>query len=429
VVLGRLGVVEERLTPGLLVAKRYRLDRIVGEGGMGVVWAATEVETGDARALKFLKSDNAHAHARFLREARASQAVKHPAVAPVLEVGELSDGRPFLVMELFRGETLAARLARKPLTLGEMARVMRRVVEAVQAAHAQGIVHRDLKPDNVFLIDSSLDDVRVLDFGIAKEIRPDHDGESTSLTATGSMIGTPHYMAPEQIFGDSDIDARADVWALGVIVYECAAGRRPTQASGVGQVLKIIATDSIPPLSKVAPNTPHALSDLLERMLTRDRAKRPSLDEVLEVLASLDGAHAISLGTPTPQEATLDTHAPAPTTRRKRRLNPALYALGGLIAGGGALWLFHSRASTAMSQQEPSPSSTLRPIDDVVVTAPVAVSASDATVAASSPAVAPTSPPRKRNLAARDAGVDAMSAPAGSTSQYTSVNIPSHDRN
>jgi serine/threonine protein kinase len=164
-------------------------------------------------------------------------------------------------------------------------RILSAAASAVEAAQAQGIVHRDLKPDNIFLVRGEPETVKVLDFGIAKTLAPgaaEHD--ATSLTTTGTMIGTAYYMAPEQIFGDEDIDGRADVWALGVILYECLAGRRPTQASGVGQIIKLITTESLPALRDTQPNAPADLAALAARALARKREVRPTIAQMRDEL-------------------------------------------------------------------------------------------------------------------------------------------------
>ncbi len=309
------------LEAGAVVANRYELERVVGEGGMGVVWAARDKKSGDRVALKFLREDRAadvRHQERLLREAKAAAAVRHPNVATVHEVLETANGRPFLVMDLLQGEPLAARLARDgTLPLPECARVLGAVVDAIQAAHGSGIVHRDLKPENIFLLGAatSAPSVRVLDFGIAKTAERDDATHAPSLTTTGTMLGTPYYMAPEQIFGDNDVDGRADVWALGVVLYECLSGKRPTQATGVGQVLKVIMNDAIPPLSEVAPEVPADVATLVSKMLSRRREDRPDLAVVRAMLADAAARPSRpSIPTPSrrPSGPTLDSIAISP---------------------------------------------------------------------------------------------------------------------
>jgi serine/threonine protein kinase len=277
--------------PGTVVAGRFRLERRLGEGGMGVVWQAVHVVTRKPVALKFLKPsgrDGPRAVQRFLREARAACAVRHPCVVEVHDVLELDGGSPVMVMELLSGETLAQRLAREHvLSLPELARIMVHVCSAVGCAHALGIVHRDLKPENIFLAQSpSGRRVKVLDFGIAKLTASEGDAAHTgATTGTGAILGTPYYMAPEQLFGEKDVDHRVDIWALGIILYEALAGERPTRGENVGQIYKVIVTDAIAPLGRHAPHLPDALLDLVGRTLSRDRTKRPP--DVGEILAAL----------------------------------------------------------------------------------------------------------------------------------------------
>jgi serine/threonine protein kinase len=281
-----------RLDVGAVVGGRFRLERRLGEGGMGVVWQAVHAVTRKPVALKFLKGSAAsdpHAVQRFLREARAACAVQHPCVVSVHDVLELEDGSPMMVMDLLVGETFADRLAREGAQpLPEVARIMVHVCSAVGWAHALGIVHRDLKPENIFLARSltGATEVKVLDFGIAKLTASEGDAaQSVATTATGSTLGTPHYMAPEQLLGEKDVDHRADIWALGIILYEALAGARPTRGANMLQVYKLVTTGGIPPLSEKTAHLPGPVVDLVSRMLARDRALRP--DGVREVLATL----------------------------------------------------------------------------------------------------------------------------------------------
>jgi serine/threonine-protein kinase len=296
------------LAAGQIIAGRYRLERALGEGGMGVVWAARHAVTRKPVALKFLKSaarERPETRQRFLREARAASAVRHPSVVDVHDVLELEDGSPVMVMDLLEGETLAARLAREhTLPLAEVARIMVPVCAAVGSAHALGIVHRDLKPDNVFLCaqGGGAEAVKVLDFGIAKLTATEGDAaQSGSVTNTGVLLGTPFYMAPEQMFGERNIDHRADLWAIGVILYEALTGGRPTHGSNVGQVFKMVAKEEIVPLRKVAPTLPEAVLDLVAKLLQHHRERRPAdLREVVSVLSAYTSAHAEPFGAPKP---------------------------------------------------------------------------------------------------------------------------------
>jgi serine/threonine-protein kinase len=306
------------LQSGGLVGQRYRLVRLLGEGGMGSVWAATHVVTRKSVALKFLKGPDASrsdVRRRFLREARAATAVRHPNVVEIHDIFELDDGSPVMVMDLLAGLSLGARLRQERLLPpDEVAAILLPVVSAVGSAHAVGIVHRDLKPDNIFLtqLADGKRDVRVLDFGIAKLTAAEGDAAITGgggLTQTGDMLGTPHYMAPEQASGESDIDQRADVWAIGVILYECLSGVRPVQGNNLGQILKRIITGSIVPLGEIAPSVPADLQALVASMLAHDREQRPlDLRPVYEVLR-----RHTDVAAPTFAAAGSETRTPAPT--------------------------------------------------------------------------------------------------------------------
>jgi serine/threonine protein kinase len=277
----------------MVVGGEYELLRLIGGGGMGVVWAARHVRSGTSYALKFLRrapdgTRDPAAIQRFLREARAAAMVRHPHVVFTADVLEMENDWPVIVMELLVGESLRARLARSgPLSLEETARIVLPVISAVGIAHQHGIVHRDLKPDNIFL---SRDPggaavVKVLDFGIAKMTRNDEQVTLLLGHSGTSILGTPHYMSPEQVFGEHDIDHRADIWALGVILYECLAGQVPTKAANFGQVFKLIVGGGIKPLAAAVPGLPSDATALVDRMLARTRNDRPSdLKEVARLL-------------------------------------------------------------------------------------------------------------------------------------------------
>lgn len=326
-------VLADELEPGTIVAGRYVLDRVVGEGGMGVVWAANHTVTGKPFALKFLKESKASdpkSQRRLVREAKAACAVRHPAVAEVLDVLELDSGAPFLVMDLLEGETLTAKLAREgTLSPDEARAIFVPVVDALRAAHEVGVVHRDLKPENVFLVRGAdgTTHVKVVDFGIAKLGAL---ADSPHVTETGDLVGTPLYMAPEVVFGELDVDGRADVWALGIMLYEAFAGAAPTSAATVGLTLKAITRESIRPLSEVAKDAPPELAAIVSRMLSQDRDARPSL---LEVREALEGAVIERPGAATPEDVLAGTPSAAPSAPSVRPTRRTL----GLVAAGATL--------------------------------------------------------------------------------------------
>jgi serine/threonine-protein kinase len=287
---------------------------------MGVVWAALDTISGAACALKLLTSTDDEGKRRDLsqrlrREARAASAVEHPNLVRILDVLELEDGSPALVMEYLEGESLAARLGReRVLSLGDFAKIFVQVLAGVEAVHARKIIHRDLKPENVFLVDGTPLAVKVLDFGIAKLTAT--EGElmaSSSQTVTGAVLGTPLYMSPEQ-FGERDIDARADVWSLGLIAYRCLSGVLPTQGDSLLEIFRKIVDRQVQPLEEVAEGLPEDVTRLVGRMLSRKREDRPSdVREVAEVFALYAGggasAPASNPGRTRPAKGEVDEYA------------------------------------------------------------------------------------------------------------------------
>lgn len=244
--------------PGVVVSERYRLDSLLGQGGMGSVWRAHHLTLNAPVAIKLIDpalAGSPEARARFLREAQAAAALRSPNVVQTLDFGVDQDV-PYIVMELLLGESLADRLARAGrLTPADTARIVVDVAKAIGRAHAAEIVHRDLKPDNVFLARDEDDEViKVLDFGIAKATGT--VGASTSRTRTGAILGTPYYMSPEQAQGDKRVDWRTDLWALAVIAFECLVGRRPFEADGLGSLIMQICAAPIPVPSAIGPVPP-----------------------------------------------------------------------------------------------------------------------------------------------------------------------------
>jgi serine/threonine protein kinase len=235
--------------------------------------------TRRAVAMKFLLTTGREPElrARLVREAAAAGMLDHPNVVRVFDVFDFEDGSPVVVMELLVGETLADKLAREgPLGLEETARLLLPVISAVGAAHALGVVHRDLKPANVFLTTSGAETrVKVLDFGLAKLAQsPSAISAITDLrTATGRVLGSPGYMAPEQVEG-AHVDPSMDVWSTGVILYECLSGIRPIEGSNLVEIRERLLHDGIIPIEELMPELPRDVSDLVSRMLSRDPGRR-----------------------------------------------------------------------------------------------------------------------------------------------------------
>ena len=276
---------------GDLLAGKYRVERVLGAGGMGIVVAARHVELDQLVAIKFVREealDNEQGIQRFLREARAAVKLKSEHVARVLDVGKLESGAPYMVMEYLEGSDLAKVLAeRGPLPLDSAADWIMQACEAVAEAHAAGIVHRDLKPENLFLTRSvgGAPKVKVLDFGVSKALQGSSGGLS-NLTRTRAMLGSPLYMSPEQMRSSRDVNSRADIWALGVVLFQLLTTRWPFEADTMPELCLKVVSD--PPLSLAAlrPDVPPAMVAVVERCLSKDPAKR--FAEAAELASALE---------------------------------------------------------------------------------------------------------------------------------------------
>jgi eukaryotic-like serine/threonine-protein kinase len=273
---------EREVQVGQLVAGKYRIQQMLGRGGMGVVMAALHEHLNQHVALKFLTDDayqQPEAVARFLREARSAVQIQSEHVARVMDVGTLDSGAPYIVMEYLRGLDLKEVSTRRgPLPINEAVDYVLQACDAVAEAHSLGIVHRDLKPSNLFLTErpdgSPL--VKVLDFGISKALNAGRGGETSKqqMTASAAIMGSPQYMSPEQIRSSKNVDARADVWALGTILHELAAGAPAYVADTVPGLLAMIVADAPPPLSSARPDAPPELEAIILRCLEKDRERR-----------------------------------------------------------------------------------------------------------------------------------------------------------
>jgi serine/threonine protein kinase len=268
------------LEPGVVLAGKYRVERVLGQGGMGVVLAAQHLQLGQRVALKFLLPEvctNGEAVARFLREARTAVQIESEHVARVVDVGTLEGGAPYMVMEYLEGSDLGDVLSKRgPMPLPLAAGYVLEAMEAIAEAHALGMVHRDLKPSNLFLArrrDGSYI-VKVLDFGISKAAHDAQLGPSASMTSTTAVMGSPLYMSPEQVRSSKDVDARADVWSLGVILHELLCGRTPFHGETMTAVLAMIVADPPPPLRTVRPDLSPAVEAIVFRCLNKDRTQR-----------------------------------------------------------------------------------------------------------------------------------------------------------
>jgi serine/threonine-protein kinase len=267
------------LNPGDLIQSRYRLVRMLGSGASGQVWAARNELIERDVALKILHPDvaaDAVALQRFFNEAKASGRVRSPSIVEILDLGQAEDGSPFLVFELLQGEGLDAWLARERMVDAEqLMELLIGVVRALDSAHAQGIIHRDLKPANLYAHRSPSGGLvlKILDFGISKVLDASHD---LTLTRTGTVVGSPAYMSPEQAAGRDDIDGRADVWSLGVVMYEALTGTLPHEAPNYNALMVRIMTRDADPITTRRADLPASLSSLVDDCLRRDRERRPT---------------------------------------------------------------------------------------------------------------------------------------------------------
>ncbi len=320
---------------GRLIADRYRVVGLLGEGGMGAVYVAEHTLIGRKVALKRLHPElaaDAKSVARFQREARAAAATGHENIVEILDLGFAEDGAPFLVMEYLKGRSLATTLRREGrLAPARACHILGQVLAALSAVHREQIVHRDLKPDNIFLTRRSghADYVKVLDFGISK-MRRDED-EAMDLTRTGVMLGTPFYMSPEQARGVKTLDHRVDLYACGVILYECLSGKLPFDGQNYHALLQAILAGQPPKLTSLVPELDPSLCAVVDKAIARDPAARHQYAR--EMLSTLVPFGAIDVGPEEPDgndgtasepaQALLETTPMSPEQLRDRAERPS----------------------------------------------------------------------------------------------------------
>jgi serine/threonine protein kinase len=254
---------------GELIGGRFEIERLAGAGGMGEVFRALDRVTGEAVAVKVMLGEKSAQSGRFAREIEVLSELRHPAIVRYVAHGVGPAGEPFLAMEWLEGEDLSERLSRGALSVSETVKLGTRVAEALSLAHAGGVVHRDLKPSNLFLVEGDIDRVKVLDFGIAWH------AALTRMTRTGAMVGTPGYMAPEQARGQAEVDARADVFSLGCVLFECLTGTPAFRGDHLIAVLAKVLFDEVPRLGKLLSGVPQELEALVGRMLAKQPEGRP----------------------------------------------------------------------------------------------------------------------------------------------------------
>ena len=282
---------------GTVVADRYRVERLIGQGGMGSVWAARHLSLGQLVAIKFIHPrllGSREARSRFDNEAKAAARIKSRHAVQVMDHGVADNRQPYIVMEFLEGETLEDRVRRLgPRPLFEVVSIVSQASKAVTAAHQAGIVHRDLKPENIFLaIDRELADgsriVKVVDFGIAKMV---HDEAATGAAATqaGALLGTPHFMSPEALTGAAQVGVASDVWSLGACAFAAVCGRTPFEGNAIGEIVLKVCSAPLPVPTEVNPMLPRAFDAWFAKACERDPARRfGSVDEMSKALSELD---------------------------------------------------------------------------------------------------------------------------------------------
>ncbi len=364
---------------GTVVAGRFRLERPLGAGGMGEVWVAFDERLAARCAVKFLQpTSDPEANARFLREAQTAAQLRSPYVVAMLDHG-VSDGRAYLAMELLEGEDLSKRLRRLgALDPGETVRIVTHIGRALSRAHALGLIHRDLKPANIVVVkDEDGPIAKVLDFGIAKvttDVRLDsarldtgHANDvSLEQTIEGHTLGTPTHMSPEHVNG-LPVDHRSDLWALGVVAYECVTGLLPFRARSLGELVNEITAKPCTPPSALSPTTPAAVDAWFERALAKNREARfGDAKEMTDALAAAFGVASASapllsaapprveerppVSLPFARTEAIDTRGKGPGARHPL----VLAAVGVLAIGGAAAWLGAREPRASVSSASPS---------------------------------------------------------------------------
>jgi serine/threonine-protein kinase len=442
--------------PGDVLARKYRVERVLGVGGMGIVVAAHHLQLDERVAIKFLLPGalgSPDAVARFLQEARASVKVKGEHVVRVMDVGQLDTGSPYIVMEYLDGHDLQAWLDRDgALPVQQAIDFVLQACEAIAEAHLLGIVHRDLKPANLFCVQRSDGDlhIKVLDFGISKVLTP---GPAPDLTRTSALMGSPLYMSPEQMRQSRGVDARTDIWSLGIILFELLTGQKPFLAETLPELVLVVATDPHRPIRSIRPDLPPALEAVVSQCLAKDRERRfqsvaelaialqelgsprgrESVDAILRRLRS--AGMTVPRATPPPASAVApmsSTTGPQPSASWAKTsssgaggtigLVAALVAVGiGIIAVVVLRYRPHREApeagetrlvAAALASSGPPPAASSPPSSVAVAATAAAVASAQAPVTAAVAAPAPAPPPPAK-VAVRFAA-PATAAPAPS---------------
>ena len=365
---------------GTIVGGKYRVLRLIGTGGMGTVWEGVHVALGTRVAIKFIKprfSDQAEARARFEIEARAAAKLKTKHAVHVFDYGVSPEGLPYIVMEFLEGESLSeAIIGRGPLEGTEVAQIIAQAARALTRAHAAGIVHRDLKPDNIFLArgDEQADGlpytVKLVDFGIAKMFEDEPadgaDGTSTSRsspmggpTREGTVIGTPNFMAPEQLTVGGAPGPLTDLWSLGACTFAAMTGRLPFEGDVLGDIVLKVCAAPMPTPSKINPSVPPGFDAWFARACSRDPARRfQTADELAQALASVCGMARVRMATldedaiqyvmrPKADSETLESLPPPAAMSAKTALLAGLVLGIAMMVGLLGFFAWHERSAQA----------------------------------------------------------------------------------
>ena len=397
------------LAEGEILAGKYRVDRVLGQGGMGVVLLATHLQLDQRVAVKLLlEGASADVTARFLREARAAVKLKSEHVARVIDVGELPSGAPFMVMEFLDGQDLS-QLVRGygPRAIPEAVDYLLHACEAIAEAHANGIIHRDLKPANLFLTRAAdgTSTVKVLDFGISKMVETGGEADGgMALTKTSTVLGSPLYMSPEQMKSARQADARSDIWSLGAILYELLVGVVPFNTQTFTELVLMVNMSSPPPMTVLRPDVPPPLEAAILRCLEKNPDKRfQNVADLAWAIAPFGGEHAqasAARAARTLQAAGVATAGPQ-TTRPGAVMGETNAALAGSsatapgsasggrgkILAGGAIVAVAAAAAFFAFGRRPAPMPAADPTPVASVSAPGSASA-----ATTAPIVAPAEP-------------------------------------
>ncbi len=427
---------------GEVLAGKYRVEQVLGVGGMGVVVSALHLQLDERVALKFLLPEalsNQEAVARFAREARAAVKIKSIHVARVSDVGTLESGAPYMVMEFLHGQDLSALIRdRGPLPYQDAVDFVLQACEALAEAHALGIVHRDLKPANLFLITAADGSpcIKVLDFGISKVTSPGSSGNDYGMTKTQAIMGSPLYMSPEQMTSSRDVDGRSDIWAIGTILFELLAGRPPFLGDTMPQLCGMILQEPPPFPRQFRPDLPQGLEAAILRCLEKDRQRRfANVGELAAALAPFGSANASrsaervskvlsaagisssQLEIPRSGSSEASTQSSWGKSAHKRGSGRAVLASLALVAvlGGGALLLHHHDslpAPDSATAGTPPPSTATRQVNTAAPPPPVVPVVATTEAPSATPTTTVAAPTTPSSSAAAEAREPASPKPA-----------------